>query len=52
MRVEPKSFDQGRRKNDAFTHSATLPIVKSSELKINKVNKFCHFVSFFMCSFI
>ena len=23
--VEPRSFDQGRRKNDAFTHSATLP---------------------------
>ena len=26
VRVEPRSFDQGRRKNDAFTHSATLPI--------------------------
>ena len=25
VRVEPRSFDQGRRKNDAFTHSATLP---------------------------
>ena len=24
VRVEPRSFDQGRRKNDAFTHSATL----------------------------
>ena len=23
---EPRPFDQGRRKNDAFTHSATLPI--------------------------
>ena len=23
--VEPRPFDQGRRKNDAFTHSATLP---------------------------
>ena len=23
--VGPRSFDQGRRKNDAFTHSATLP---------------------------
>ena len=23
--LEPRSFDQGRRKNDAFTHSATLP---------------------------
>ena len=25
VRVEPRSFDQGRRENDAFTHSATLP---------------------------
>ena len=25
VRVEPRSFDQGRRKNDAFIHSATLP---------------------------
>ena len=25
VRVEPRSFDQGRRKNDAFTHSAMLP---------------------------
>ena len=25
VRVEPRSFDQGRHKNDAFTHSATLP---------------------------
>ena len=24
VRVEPRSFDQGRRKNDAFIHSATL----------------------------
>ena len=23
--VEPRSFDQGHRKNNAFTHSATLP---------------------------
>ena len=23
--VEPRSFDQGRRKNDTFTHLATLP---------------------------
>ena len=28
VRVEPRSFDQGRRKNDAFTYSATLPINK------------------------
>ena len=25
VRVELKPFDQGRRRNDAFTHSATLP---------------------------
>ena len=25
VRVEPRSLDQGCRKNDAFTHSATLP---------------------------
>ena len=25
VRVEPRSFDQGRGKNDAFTHLATLP---------------------------
>ena len=25
VRVEPRSFDLSRRKNDAFTHSATLP---------------------------
>ena len=27
VRVEPRSFDQGRRTNDASTHSATLPTV-------------------------
>ena len=27
VRVEPRSFDQDHRKNDAFTHSATLPII-------------------------
>ena len=27
VRVEPRSFDQGRRKNDAFTHLATLAMV-------------------------
>ena len=26
VRVETRPFDLGRRKNDAFTHSATLPI--------------------------
>ena len=30
VRVEPRSFDQGRRNNDAFTHSATLPTVPYS----------------------
>ena len=25
VQVEPRLFDQGRRKNDAFTHLATLP---------------------------
>ena len=25
VRVEPRSFDQGRRKNDAFTYLTTLP---------------------------
>ena len=29
VRVEPRPFDQGRRKNDGFTHSATLPVVGS-----------------------
>ena len=34
VRVEPRSFDQGRRKNDAFTYSATLPTSYSSPLPI------------------
>ena len=25
VQAEPRSFDQGRRKNDAFTQSAMLP---------------------------
>ena len=25
VRIEPRPFGQGRRKNDTFTHSATLP---------------------------
>ena len=29
--VEPRSFDQGRRKNDAFIHSATRPTEKLAE---------------------
>ena len=28
VRVEPTSFDQGRRKNDAFALSATPPTTK------------------------
>ena len=33
--VEPRSFDQRRRKNEAFTHSATLPtVVKTTLLPI------------------
>ena len=34
VRVEPRSFDQGRRKNDAFTYSATLPTLN---ILFNKV---------------
>ena len=30
VRVEPRSFDQGHRKNDAFTYSATLPTSASN----------------------
>ena len=33
VRVEPRPFDQGGRKNDAFTHSATLP---TNELNIDR----------------
>ena len=42
VRVEPRPFDQGRRKNDAFTHSATLPtLVQSSRpLLVTKMEKF------------
>ena len=31
VRVEPRSFDQGCCKNDAFTHSATLPTILYSK---------------------
>ena len=27
VRAEPRSIDHGRRKNDVFTHSATLPTI-------------------------
>ena len=38
VRVEPGSFDQGRRKNDAFTFWATLPTVSyfKTNLKFNE----------------
>ena len=38
VRVEPRSFDQSRRKNDAFTHSATLPtkVLKTKVLRSAK----------------
>ena len=32
VRVEPRPFDQGRRKNDAFTHSATLPTIVNEKV--------------------
>ena len=32
VRVEPRSFDKGHRKNDAFIHSATLPTTHSATL--------------------
>ena len=28
VRVEPRLFNQGRRKNDGFTHLATLPTIR------------------------
>ena len=39
VRVEPRSFDQGRRENDAFTHSATLPINVLSKLVYSNVSQ-------------
>ena len=36
VRVEPRSFDQGRRKNDAFTHSDTLPTKYSLKDAVNR----------------
>ena len=32
VRVEPRPLDQGRRKNDALTHSATPPTIKVGEV--------------------
>ena len=38
VRVEPRSFDQGRRKNDCSTHSATLPtIFKTAFIKTSNL---------------
>ena len=40
VRVEPRSFDQGCRKNDAFTYSATLPtnrFVGNNQVKMKQV---------------
>ena len=37
VRVEPRSFDQSRRKNDAFTHSATLGHVLAYILRVVKL---------------
>ena len=36
VRVETIPFDQGRRKNDAFTHSTTLP----TDLKLVPIIRF------------
>ena len=37
VRVEPRSFDQGRCKNDAFIHLARLPT--NSDIMITKADK-------------
>ena len=37
VRVEPRSFNQGRRKNDAFTHSAKLPTASTHSKYSSKV---------------
>ena len=39
-RVEPRSFDQGRRKNDAFTYLATLPTLPILEQSTASLQKF------------
>ena len=39
VRVEPRSFDQGRRKNDAFTYSATLPTWCQNDKDINSYGR-------------
>ena len=45
VRVEPRSFDQGRRKNDAFTYSATLPTVS---MLLQKQQNLCHRVQYIL----
>ena len=40
VRVEPRPFDQGHRKNDAFTHSATLQTIQYCQLLRN----LCHYL--------
>ena len=37
VRVEPRSFDQGRRKNDAFTHLATLPTKEVGHTSVQEI---------------
>ena len=43
VRVEPISFDRGRRKNYAFTHLATLPTVSVPMLYFLQEGNFCMF---------
>ena len=38
VRVEPRSCVQGRRENDAFTLSATLPTAQTSCLECFSIN--------------
>ena len=35
VRVEPRSFDQGYQKNDAFTHLATLPTIRRNSTPVS-----------------
>ena len=39
VRVEPRPFDQGRRKNDAFTHSATLRLLDKCQNFLTSVRR-------------
>ena len=49
VEVELRSYNRGRRKNDAFTHSATLPsyviricneMVVAMKMKVQQITKF------------